>query len=566
MTTRFAIHRCRPARARSRPGGRAIALLTTLLVLANCNPTLPPAAPTDTPVPPPSGESGWWNDAVFYQVFVRSFYDSDGDGIGDLPGLIEKLDYLNDGDPTTSDDLGVSGIWLMPIAQSPSYHGYDVTDYMTVEQDYGTNEDFRALIDAAHARGIRVIVDLVLNHTSAAHPWFVNATVGPDATYRDWYVWSEENPGYNGPWDQRVWHRRGDDFYYGLFWDQMPDLNYRNPQVTAAMHDVAHFWLVDMGADGFRLDAARHLVEEGQQQENTAATHAWLADFDRFTDDVGPDVLTVGEVWDDTSQAASYVVDDELDLVFEFDLASAIVDGVDNGIPDWLAYVVTQAQSAYPQGQYATFLTNHDQERVMSELGGDVDQARLAATLLLTLPGVPFIYYGEEIGMSGQKPDPSIRTPMQWSDDAHAGFTTRRPWNPVNEDYATINVAAESADPHSLLSHYRRLIHLRSDHVALRWGELIPLESSCNRVYAFLRHHETETLLVVANFGAERERNCTLSLFAGPLSPGEYHALDLLTDTRAGDLSVGQDGAFSYIPRGNLPPRQGIVLLLERRE
>ena len=199
-----------------------------------------PATPTPTPDPLFTGTNDypWWNDTVFYEIFVRSFYDSDGNGIGDLNGVIEKLDYLNDGDPTTSEDLGVTGIWLMPIMVSPSYHGYDVVDYFQVDPDYGTNEDFLRLMDEAHARGIRVIVDLVMNHTSNAHPWFLDSQ-NPDSDKREWYIWADENPGYRGPDGQVVWHNNPSGYYYGIFWSGMPDLNYENPDVTAAMFEAA---------------------------------------------------------------------------------------------------------------------------------------------------------------------------------------------------------------------------------------------------------------------------------------------------------------------------------------
>ncbi len=206
---------------------------------------------------------------MFYEVFVRSFADSDGDGIGDLRGLTDRLDYLNDGDPSTNDDLGVTGLWLMPIAGSPSYHGYDVTDYEAVEPDYGTAEDFRAFMAAAHERGIAVIVDLVLNHTSIDHPWFQDART-PGSEHDDWYVWSTTGVPFAGPGGRRIWHKDGDRWYYGFFWEGMPDLNVANPEVEAALDDVARFWLEDMGVDGFRLDAARHLIEDGDKTENSA--------------------------------------------------------------------------------------------------------------------------------------------------------------------------------------------------------------------------------------------------------------------------------------------------------
>jgi len=557
-------------------------LVLASLLLAACQPatpmatlqptaTAPPAATPTAPVlseaegPPPAEEPFWWNDAVFYEVFVRSFYDSDGDGIGDLAGLTQRLDYLNDGDPATTDDLGVTGLWLMPIAQSPSYHGYDIVDYYTVEQDYGTNEDFRILIEEAHARGIRVIVDLVLNHTSSTHPWFINASTGPDAEHRDWYVWSNENPGYLGPWGQKVWHPRGGAYYYGIFWEGMPDLNYRHLEVTEAAYDVARFWLEEMGADGFRLDAVRHLIEDGQRQASTPETHNWLAGFDRLTDEVSPETLTVGEVWADTTDVVPYVANDELDLCFEFSLAEAILDSVTVNTSSAFRRRLQTVLDSYPPGQYATFLTNHDQNRVMSQVGGNPDKARLAATILLTLPGVPFVYYGEEIGMTGQKPDEKIRTPMQWSAGENAGFTPGRPWEPVNEDFETVNVAVESADPDSLLNHYRRLIHLRDDHIALRRGELIPLESTCRPVYSFLRHHEDESVLVILSFAAQEQGGCAFSLPVSNLAPGDYAVRELLTDVEVAGLTVDKSGSFSdYAPLETFAPREGYVLVLEQ--
>ena len=211
---------------------------------------------------------------------MRSFADGNGDGIGDFRGLTAKLDYLNDGNPATTNDLGVTGIWLMPIFDSPSYHGYDVIDYTKVEADYGTSADFAAFLAAAHKRGIKVILDLTLNHTSDQNPWFVASATGK-GPYADWYIWSKTNPGYFGPDNQIVWHQLGnqDRWYYGIFSEHMPDLNLANPAVTAQMDAVAKHWLADVGVDGFRLDAAKYLVEDGQKQANTQSTLDWLARF-----------------------------------------------------------------------------------------------------------------------------------------------------------------------------------------------------------------------------------------------------------------------------------------------
>jgi glycosidase len=440
----------------------------------------------------------WWNDRVFYEIFVRSFYDSDGDGIGDLQGVIEKLDYLNDGDPNTTTDLGITGLWLMPVMQSPSYHGYDVTDYRQVEVDYGTNEDFRRLMDEAHARGIAVVVDLVINHSSSQHPWF-EASARENPHYADWYVWSEDDPGYRGPQRQQVWHGRAGRYYYGVFWDGMPDINLTNPEVTQELADIARYWLDEMGVDGFRVDAVKHLIEEGEEQENTASTMTWMSDFNASIDAVDPDALVVGEIWSTNFTAAQYVPD-AADIVFDFDLATAYLSSVQQGRPDGVRSLLDRALDLYPFGQYASFLTNHDQNRVMTQLRGDMEAAKVAASLLLTTPGVPFVYYGEEIGMTGQKPDELIRTPMQWDNsEGTAGFTAGRPWQPLAEGYESVNVAAQMDDPSSLLYHYRALIQLRNAHPALRTGTYTPLEAGARQVFAFVRQTDGETLLIVIN-------------------------------------------------------------------
>jgi alpha-amylase len=269
-------------------------------VEASLAPSGPPACDVPVPAEP---DPVWWHDRVFYEVFVRSFADSDGDGIGDLRGLIERLDDLNDGDPGTTSDLGVTALWLMPVAASPSYHGYDVTDYLTIEPDYGTNEDFRTLVDEAHARGIRIVVDLVMNHTSREHPWFLEARER-GSEREAWYVWSDERPDVAGPAGRPVWHRDGDRWYYGYFWEGMPDLNVSDPGVTAELEAIAATWLTEMGVDGFRLDAARHLIEDGAELDNTPETFEWLQAFRSTVRETKPDALVLGEVWDATSVAS----------------------------------------------------------------------------------------------------------------------------------------------------------------------------------------------------------------------------------------------------------------------
>jgi alpha-amylase len=530
-----------------------------------------------TPVEPvtetPEEENGypWWNEGVFYEIFVRSYYDSDGDGIGDLNGLVEKLDYLNDGDPETDVDLGVTGIWLMPINPSPSYHGYDVSDYYAVNPEYGTMEDFQLLLEGAHQRGIRVIVDLVLNHSSIEHPTF-KASKDAGAPERDWYVWSEDDPGFRGPWGQQVWHEDPSGYYYGIFWEGMPDLNYRNTDVQEEMLDVARFWVEDVGVDGFRLDAARHIIEDGSVQEDTEETHAWWRTFRDFIKGVDPQALTMGEVWTVSYGVASYVKGDQLDAAFDFDLAGAIIRSVNARDARGFNGTIKTSVRLFTQNQNAPFLTNHDMDRVMNQLGEDIDKAKSAATLLMTVPGIPFMYYGEEIGMLGVKPDEKIRTPMQWNDERSAGFTTGSPWQPINPDYEAVNVASQVDDPNSLLAHYRNLINLRNRHAALRIGQYLPLEVNGTSIATFVRAYENEVVIVIVNLDDEPASELSLTLEEGSLM-GEYEAVVLYGDegvsmgTVLPSPLINERGGFDdYQPLadgGELAPNGKLIIQLQ---
>ena len=492
------------------------------------------------------GELHWWNDAVFYEIFVRSFSDSDGDGIGDFQGLTAKLDYLNDGDPATDTDLGVTGLWLMPINDSPSYHGYDSVDYRSINPDYGTLADFQTFLAAAHARGIKVIIDYVMNHCSSQHPWFT-ASKQNDPTYRDWFRWSPSNPDQTGPWGQNVWHWNSSGWYYGLFGGGMPDLNYDTPAVKDAMFDTAAWWLDTVGVDGFRLDAVLYLDEDGGQLQNTPGTLQLWQDFNARVKAANPAALTVGEAWAATSTVIQYVIDDRLDLCFEFDLSYAALGAVNDGDAGYLAGKAAQVYGLYPYLQYATFLTNHDQNRTFDVLGRDEGKARAAAGLYLTLPGVPFVYYGEEIGMVGSKPDETIRTPMQWTDGPAAGFTTGTPWQPLNSNYAQYNVQTEEQDGQSLLEWYKRLIHVRNDAPALRRGTFAALSSTAPAVLAFVRQYETQTLLCLVNTSGTAQAGFDVTstgLAAGPvelinhLDPGDTLSRTLDVDGVLDTLSL----------------------------
>jgi glycosidase len=486
-----------------------------------------------------------------YEVFVRSFYDSNDNGIGDLTGLTKKLDYIA--------GLGVDCIWLMPVAESPSYHGYDVTDYYKIEPDYGTNGDFKAFVRAAHQRRIKVLVDLVLNHTSNQHPWFQEALRDTTSPHRSWYLWSQTPRGNN-------WHKSPvrDEYYFGLFWSGMPDLNYNNPAVLAEMKKVASFWLKNMGVDGFRLDAVRHLIEEGDQVSNTPGTHAVLRQFGGYVRQVAPKSYTIGEVWDSTGAILTYYPD-QLDAYFAFPVSEALMEAVRSGKAAQLLPTVMRFQSSEPAWRWAPFQRNHDQTRTMTALGNDAAAARLSATILLTLPGVPFVYYGEEIGMTGDKPDERLRTPMQWELAPAAGFTKGKPWEALQPDSFTANVAVQDRDTTSLLNLYRRLIHARETNSALRSGTLLPLESGNEGVVAYVRKDSAHATLVIANLGSTPVDGVTLSSTEPVAEPRRYAMRNLLNGPSAQPLVIGADGKIAgYHPLPVLAPREAYVFELVR--
>jgi alpha-amylase len=488
-----------------------LALAAASFTLSCANSPIGPALAAD--------QAQWWRDGVCYEIFARSFADGDGDGIGDLRGLTARLDYINDGNPQSSTDLGANCIWLMPISRSVSYHGYDVSDYYHVDPHYGTDEDFRQLMREAHRRGIHVIVDFVPNHSSSEHPFFKSALQGPTSPYRNFYRWSPVKPSQPGPWGQEAWHKSPlrDEYYYGVFWGGMPDLNYETPGVVTEMENVTRHWLTDMGADGFRFDAIPYLVEEGSQLKHTRGTHDVLRRLGSAIRRVAQSSFTIGEMADGSPEILSSYYPDQLDAYFAFDVATGTLEAARTGMTAPFLDAVREANSRFPAGRWSPFLSNHDQPRVMTVLAGDRARARAAASAMLMLPGLPFVYYGEEIGMVGTKPDEQIRTPMQWSSEPGGGFTTATPWENPQSDWRVTNVQAQDRDAGSLLNHYRRLIHLRNEHSALGSGDLTVASASDAAVAAFARRSSEETIMVLINFGARAIPGVTAALRSGAI-------------------------------------------------
>lgn len=496
-----------------------------------------------------AAQTYWWNESVFYEIFVRSFQDSNGDGIGDFNGITSRLDYLNDGNPETSTDLGIKALWLMPINSSPSYHGYDVTNYKALQSAYGSASDFKTLLSECHKRGIKVVMDLVINHSSEQHPWFVQSAAN-NATYRNFYRWETPKPSYLGPWGQTVWYSKNNSNYYALFWSGMPDLNYRHAPVRDSIFSIARFWLDSMGVDGFRLDAAMYLYENGSNLKNQPETIEFWKAFNDSCKAINPNSMTVGEVWSSRTDVNLYK--GKLDYCFEFDQAQATLDALNNSDLYTLKTTVKAAYDTYPFLQYGTFLTNHDQNRVIDVFSGNLEKNKAAASLYLSLPGIPYLYYGEEVAMKGSKPDENIRLPMQWTAGAYSGFSTRSPWRAVNSNYASYNVEVLKANSGSIWNHYRRLIQLRNKYPAFQKGTYRNLISDKVKAYTFLRQLDGANLLVMVNASADTLNELNIGFSGSGVESGNYQLEDLLN----GGVSAGIVNSSLVMNAGTLLPYQ----------
>ena len=502
----------------------------------------------------------WWQEGVFYQIYPRSFQDSNGDGVGDLRGIIGRLDHLNGLDSS----LGVDAIWLSPFYRSPmADFGYDVSDYCDVDPVFGTLADFDELLGQAHERGIRVIVDLVPGHTSDQHPWFAAARRSTTDPKRDWYVWAKPGRGGGPPNNWRSWFKRfgpawtldqaSGEYYLHHFAPQQPDLNWWNPAVRDAIEDVMRFWL-DRGVDGFRIDVAHGLVRDRQLRSNPRfplgrASRNWgLEDVHvihrrwRKVLNAYDDKMAVAEVAAPTlaGLVRYYGNDDELSFPFNFQFLEQPWRS------DTFRRVVEQWEQLLPAHAWPDYtLSNHDRSRATTRYGAE--RSRAAALLLLTLRGTPFVYYGEEIGMKdvlipperivdvdGRDPE---RTPMQWDATPNAGFTVGAPWLPIAPDAVEVNVALQRDDPASLLSLYRRLLRVRRGSPALRHGSYRTLPTQPG-VYAYAREADGERAVVAINFTG-REQKVALGSGRVEVVVSSDHAREGAAD--ASRLTLGPD-------------------------
>nr|WP_286457906.1 alpha-glucosidase [Paenibacillus sp. CC-CFT742] len=508
----------------------------------------------------------WWKESVVYQIYPISFKDSDGDGHGDLQGIYEKLDYLT--------DLGIDVIWICPIYESPGHdNGYDISDYYAIMRKFGTMEDFDRLLAAAHSRGLKIMMDLVLNHTSDEHAWFAESRSSKVNPKRDYYIWrSGKNGQVPNNWESyfggSVWKHdpETNEYYLHLYSEHQPDLNWNNPQMAEEMYEMVHWWL-QKGVDGFRFDAVAHIAKaEGlpsahnpdnqpvvpayQLFSNLEQVHSILNKLnDMILKPYGP--MTVGETSGlGPEQALAYVGTDrnELNMVFQFE--HMFVDAKSSGIGKWnykewklteLKEIMSRWQTVlHGRGWNANYMGNHDQPRPVSRFGDDgryrVRSAQMLATWMLTLEGTPYIYQGEEIGMTNVafpnieqyrdietmnyyrhyiaqgrdkndimkaiwlKSRDNARTPMQWDDTKHAGFTEGEPWIQVNDNYTEINVASAENDPGSVLHYYRKLIALRKKSKVLIYGEYELLLPDDPDIYAYTRTLDDEKMLIILNF------------------------------------------------------------------
>ncbi|SEA72447.1 alpha-amylase family glycosyl hydrolase [Alkalimonas amylolytica] len=527
---------------------KAAGLAAALTAMTACQPATESAYQTPVAVPATQTEAPWWDDAVFYQIWPRSFYDTTGDGHGDFNGMTAKLPYLS--------ELGIDAIWLTPMFEAPSYHGYDFTEFYQVESDYGTMADFERFLQQAEERGIRVILDLVINHISREHRWFQQSAQRIEP-YSDYFIWRESLPetgkGWGHAWSdndmpEAVWHfdeTRG-EYYYAAFGATQPDLNLEHPDVIEEMKRMAKFWL-DKGVDGFRLDAVRFVIERGPQgQADLPETIDYWKDFNAFVKSVNPEAYLVGEAWVDIPIAAKYWGDGKgLDQGFDFEFGYIVLDMLQQGLATEAQFgtmsqqsgqasdgelhplaqnVQRRLESGAPLAFFTPFLTNHDQDRVGFQLQESQARAKQAAALLFSSPGTKYIYYGEEIGMTQQQSGHDVykRAPMLWDQSHQAGFTKAElSWVQQNELFTQAfdpwwpdflarqlaagdrTVAAQRAQPDSLWQLHRLLIAMQKQRPEMRLAGSYQVQSPQQGILTVTRELGEQRTVFVLNLAGE---------------------------------------------------------------
>lgn len=441
-------------------------------------------------------ESKIEKSGVYYEIFVRSYADSNNDKIGDINGITAKLDELK--------ELGIEGIWLTPIFKSPSYHKYDVTDYYTVDPEYGTKEDLKMLVEKAHGKGIKVIIDFPVNHTSKEHPWFKDILQNKDSVYKKYYRIAKNNDkslNLNSyAMNHKSWNKLNDEeSYYAIFWEGMPDLDYSNKKVREEVKKIAKYWVDETKIDGYRIDGAYHIYGAGEYSEKVDLKKeniSWWKEFRNSFVKESKDIYIVGEVWTDTGEISPYY--SAFDSNFNFGTSeNGIMDAIISQDAAAFADKLTNIYESYGKvaRNYidAPFLTNHDQNRVANTLL-DIGKQKLAASILLTLPGNPFIYYGEELGMRGSKPDEEIREPYLWGNSN--GQTA---WEEIKNNIATPPLEVQKKDPDSLYSYYKKWIGLRKGNEALKYGDLKIVDVNDDQILAYRRTYKNKSALVLHN-------------------------------------------------------------------
>ena len=533
----------------------------------------------------------WWKEAVCYQIYPKSFMDSNEDGIGDLQGIINKLDYIQ--------DLGIDVIWICPIYQSPNAdNGYDISDYQAIMKDFGTMEDFDRLLSEVHARGMKLIMDLVVNHTSDEHPWFIESKSSPDSPKRDWYIWSDgaedvlpnnwESIFSGSAWE---YDKHSGQYYLHVFAKKQPDLNWENTEMREAVYSMINWWL-DKGIDGFRIDAISHIKKKEGFPNAEADDKSQIPGFSFYTNQEGIhdilqelkertfsryNIMTVGEASGVSSENSDPWVNEEIgafNMVFQFEHLALWEKEAETelDLPAFKAIMNKWQTGLHRKGWNALFIENHDKPRIVSTLGDDQDyweeSAKMLGAMYFFMQGTPFIYQGQEIGMTNvafesildyddismknfyymelakgrsheelmkiiwKSGRDNSRTPMQWDFSANAGFTQGAPWMKVNPNYQEINVKVQEDNPNSILHFYKRMIQLRKQHECLIYGDFkLHLEDDPN-IFAYSRSEGKQTALILNNFSKE-EQTVRLPEFSGKVKRvilSNYHKDKRQTD------------------------------------